>query len=403
MSYLNFAGDVIPPSWKSTITYKTKSGKEQGYAIAWLLLAEVCYWYRPQIVRCERTGRVLETKKRFQGDKLQKSYSELAKTNGLSKNQIKDALTFLRDVKLLDLEFKTVHLQNGKDIYNVLFIEPCAEAVALCNRGIKYFEAVREAFRTYTVKILRPPCEYFNGGSINILTGGVLKYQYTNTEITSTENTTTEREDATAKWPSALFALLEDFDCWDQFAHFTPPSTNWIAKTSKKLRAEFSEIAPKVIKAILEYDKETGGNYLKKRKLFSAVFNQFASSFTLTAPPFAVKVWEDTSKKIFDVVIPIKPSSADSRNLAKIVKRLEEHWIKNVGSSPAEDDLKRGLSQLLSNLPKGYYKEPAQFHAGFIFGNIERLIANLKSKASGGQTRSRIRNKFSKSKFDDLL
>jgi len=52
-----------------------------------LILADVVYWYRPAVLRDERTGAVIGQKKKFAEDMLRRSYSDLEEQFGLSKKQ----------------------------------------------------------------------------------------------------------------------------------------------------------------------------------------------------------------------------------------------------------------------------------------------------------------------------
>ncbi|MFP1483844.1 hypothetical protein ACLB1S_19830 [Escherichia coli] len=49
--------------------------------------SEIVYWYRPTEVRDEHTGALLGYRKRFQGDKLQRSYRRLLNSLALGKGK----------------------------------------------------------------------------------------------------------------------------------------------------------------------------------------------------------------------------------------------------------------------------------------------------------------------------
>ena len=81
---INISGNVTPANWWKYI--RLPSGRPDATAIA--LLSEIVYWYRPTEVRDEHTGALLGYRKRFQGDKLQRSYQAFAEITTETKNTI---------------------------------------------------------------------------------------------------------------------------------------------------------------------------------------------------------------------------------------------------------------------------------------------------------------------------
>jgi len=128
---LNITGNVIPATWWSAITFG--SGKPDCTAI--VLLSDIIYWYRPTEVRDEQTGAVTGYIKRFHGDKLQRSYQSFSDQFGFSKREVTDALKRLRDAGLITLELRSVTVQGGMTLNNVLFIEPVADSVEAITTG----------------------------------------------------------------------------------------------------------------------------------------------------------------------------------------------------------------------------------------------------------------------------
>ncbi|ELD4018283.1 hypothetical protein QI600_004151 [Salmonella enterica] len=122
---INLTGNVIPASWWRHITLP--SGRPDQTAIT--LLAEIVYWYRPSEVRDEITGALVGYRKRFHGDKLQRSYQAFADQFGFSKREATDALKRLRDAGFITLELRTVQRSDGMTLSNVLFVEPVPEAI----------------------------------------------------------------------------------------------------------------------------------------------------------------------------------------------------------------------------------------------------------------------------------
>lgn len=118
---INFIGNVTPHTWYSHIRHE--SGKPNLVAIT--LLADICYWYRPIIVRDEKSGEITQIKKKFKGMKLQKSYTDYAKQFGLTKKQVRDAITFLEKNGFITKKIEPVVVtEKGKVLSNVLYLEP---------------------------------------------------------------------------------------------------------------------------------------------------------------------------------------------------------------------------------------------------------------------------------------
>ncbi|MEN8644020.1 DnaD domain protein [Bacillus toyonensis] len=115
---LNFKGNVVDHEWFNYITFS--NGKPHIVAI--MVLSEIVYWYRPTVIRDEYTGKVTY-KKKFKSDKLQKSYQQLAETFGFSKLQVKRACDLLVDMSLIEIEFRTI-IVNEITLNNVMFVEP---------------------------------------------------------------------------------------------------------------------------------------------------------------------------------------------------------------------------------------------------------------------------------------
>ncbi len=119
---MHLEGNIIPASWFEHLRYD--DGKPHVNAI--LILSEVVYWYRPIEVRDERTGRLVGYRKKFKGDKLQRSYGSFAEQFGFTKQQVRDAIGFLRDKGVITTELRTIEV-NGTRMNNVLYLEPVPE------------------------------------------------------------------------------------------------------------------------------------------------------------------------------------------------------------------------------------------------------------------------------------
>lgn len=120
---LNLKGNVVDHEWFNRITFS--NGKPHIVAI--MVLSEIVYWHRPTVIRDEINGKVT-CKKKFKADKLQKNYQQLADTFGFTKLQVKRACDLLTDMILINIEFRTIHV-DGKVLNNVMFVEPVASEI----------------------------------------------------------------------------------------------------------------------------------------------------------------------------------------------------------------------------------------------------------------------------------
>lgn len=128
---INISGNVIPATWWGHI--RLPSGKPDSTAI--VLLSEIVYWYRPAEVRDEYSGELKGLRKRFHGDKLQRSYQAFADQFGFSKRETTDALKRLREAGIITLELRTINTNSGA-VNNVLYVEPVADKVAYVTNTI---------------------------------------------------------------------------------------------------------------------------------------------------------------------------------------------------------------------------------------------------------------------------
>ena len=175
---MNFEGNIIPHSWYKSIL--KESNKPDTIGI--IILSDIVYWYRPTVVRDEATGSILKVKKKFKADKLQRSYDQLSEQFGFSKRQVRDAIYRLKKLGLIEIELRNLKV-NGRDLNNVLYLEPVPERIS----NITYLDPYDEKKDTLVRKKV---------------IGGT-KISSTNTEIT-TENTTENTIDAEDQASSLL-------------------------------------------------------------------------------------------------------------------------------------------------------------------------------------------------------
>lgn len=115
-------GNVVPIEWFDMI--KMPSGKPDTKAI--LILSDIVYWYRPTVIRDETTGQIVDYRKKFKADKLQKSYSNYAKLFGFSKVEVKRAIDRLCELGVITREFRPLDTEAGH-LSNVMYLDVVVE------------------------------------------------------------------------------------------------------------------------------------------------------------------------------------------------------------------------------------------------------------------------------------
>ena len=128
ISEINFSGNIIPHNWYKHVTYSTAGGKTKADLLAINILADVVYWHRLTEIRDEATGKVIKYDKKFQGDKLQKSYDSYADQFGSTKRAVKDSVDLLVNLKLIQRDFEDIKVR-GLCLNNVMFLTPIPEKV----------------------------------------------------------------------------------------------------------------------------------------------------------------------------------------------------------------------------------------------------------------------------------
>lgn len=114
---MNITGDVIPANWYKTVLMD--KGVVDAYAV--MILADIVYWYRPVEVRDERTGQLVGYKKKFHGDKLQRSYDQISDRLNITKNQAVRAIKTLTDLGVVIKEFRTEEF-GGRKVNNIMYL-----------------------------------------------------------------------------------------------------------------------------------------------------------------------------------------------------------------------------------------------------------------------------------------
>ncbi|MGA1847241.1 hypothetical protein [Deferribacter abyssi] len=131
MASLNLEGNIIPHSWYEAITFD--NGKPHLPAI--IILSDIVYWYKPEPVKDETTGKFLGYRKKIKEDLLQRSYKSFENQFGFSKKQIKTALIKLEELGLTKRIFRNIEIDNGSKLTNVMYIQIFPEKIKKLTYG----------------------------------------------------------------------------------------------------------------------------------------------------------------------------------------------------------------------------------------------------------------------------
>lgn len=123
---MHIEGNIIPPSWLNHL--RTKKGKPS--ALAAMILGDIIYWYRPTVIRDEQTGQVVEVRKKFNADKLQRDTRYYVQLFGCTKWQALEALNVLLAAGVIMREERTITLPNGTQMPHVYYLEPVPAKIA---------------------------------------------------------------------------------------------------------------------------------------------------------------------------------------------------------------------------------------------------------------------------------
>ena len=124
---LRLTGNITPPSWFKTITFRTKRGTYPDL-LAINLLADLVYWHRPKEVRNEQTGQLIALDKKFKGAKLQRNPKQIASMFGCSEAQARGAIDHLEARHLVKKDYE--HSKSGRKNWQ-MFLTPLPDVVRL--------------------------------------------------------------------------------------------------------------------------------------------------------------------------------------------------------------------------------------------------------------------------------
>lgn len=216
---LNLDGNIIPHAWYSTITFA--NGKPHLPAI--IILAEILFWYRPEAIKDEVTGKFLGYRKKFKSDLLQRSYKSFEDQFGFSKKQIKTALVKLEELGLIRRVFRDIEIENGAKLTNVMYIQIFPEQIKKITYD-KFFEKTKETLKNPVNSTQghtyghtgTEVCTSMSTGYGHTGTEGMDIEGHTYTEITITEITNTENIYTTAPNEKKSFGAEENTQAQNQ-------------------------------------------------------------------------------------------------------------------------------------------------------------------------------------------
>ncbi|HGZ2214612.1 TPA: replication protein [Shigella boydii] len=264
---INISGNVTPANWWKYI--RLPSGRPDATAIA--LLSEIVYWYRPTEVRDEHTGALLGYRKRFQGDKLQRSYQAFAEQFGFGKRETADALKRLRDAGFITLDLRTVEMLDGVKCSNILFvgINPQAIAAITTPSSVSPESNSNNAISDTAITLKRNTPRRHNG------TGDTPNVD-TNTEITTeTKNTIDASADGSAPARSARQEYSPEFEqAWQEYPKRAGGNSKsaafkaWKARIREGIKPETMLDGVKRYAAWVRATGNTGTQFVKQAATF---------------------------------------------------------------------------------------------------------------------------------------
>ena len=121
----NITGNLVPPEWCHRIV--GSNGKPNMNAV--VILSEILYWYRPKVEQIGTSCDNVRLTKKFTADLLQISYGSFEKKFNLSRDQCKRAIELLESMGLIKRHYRTVAMEDGRRLNNVMYIELFADKV----------------------------------------------------------------------------------------------------------------------------------------------------------------------------------------------------------------------------------------------------------------------------------
>jgi len=165
MAQISLTGNIVPPMWFKTITFE--NGKPDTNSI--LILSDIAYWYRPSVVRCERSGSIIGQKKKFAEDMLRRSYADLEEQFGLSKKQSRDCLIRLENLGVIRRVLRNINTSTGMR-NNVLYIDLLPSVLQKLTDLSAQSVDILDENTPSNFKVTRPLHQSYQGGDIDVTT-----------------------------------------------------------------------------------------------------------------------------------------------------------------------------------------------------------------------------------------
>src|SRR5688500_59056 len=124
-SRLQLVGPLLDRAWFGAHILRFPNGKPNMNAI--IILGDIVSWYRAAHDVDEASGKVIR-RRRFADTKLSIHLESYGERFGLSREQTKDALKFLKDAGLITKEQKAA-LVDGVPHPNTIYVEPVVEVL----------------------------------------------------------------------------------------------------------------------------------------------------------------------------------------------------------------------------------------------------------------------------------
>ena len=144
ISQISITGNITPPSWYQHIRYVNKRGNYPDL-LAIAILSEIIYWHRAAEVRDECSGQLTGWKKKFKGEKFQRSLDSFCNFYGVSEKLIRTSIRLLEQLGLIVSETLPIQTPFGT-IPNALHITPVPSAIADISYRVKMPEVLEKSF-----------------------------------------------------------------------------------------------------------------------------------------------------------------------------------------------------------------------------------------------------------------
>lgn len=240
----------------------------------------------------EHTGALLGYRKRFQGDKLQRSYQAFAEQFGFGKRETADALKRLRDAGFITLDLRTVEMLDGVKCSNILFvgINPQAIAAITTPSSVSPESNSNNAISDTAITLKRNTPQRHNG------TGDTPNVD-TNTEITTeitteTKNTIGASADASAPARSSRQEYSPEFEqAWQEYPKRAGGNSKsaafkaWKARIREGIKPETMLDGVKRYAAWVRATGNTGTQFVKQAATFFGPDRHFEDFWQQPAAP----------------------------------------------------------------------------------------------------------------------